>query len=99
MTSLFLAAASPDCQLQLRSSRWAAKSAFVGGGTSNSYGLIWVGANHIAQAEGYSDSRAETMTNMNFLAGGEAMGANLESFIDQSPVACSSKHVAFPSVS
>jgi 3-oxosteroid 1-dehydrogenase len=63
------------------------KSALVGGGTTNSYGLIWVGANHIAQAEGYSDSRAETITYMNFLAGGEAIEANLATFIDQSPVA------------
>ena len=57
----------------------------VGGGTSNSWGLIWVGNNHVARAAGYSDSRAETMSYMTFLAGGETFEANLEAFVDASP--------------
>src|SRR6266850_7474632 len=36
------------------------KASTLGGGTVNSYGLIWVGQNHLAQAAGYSDTRDET---------------------------------------
>ena len=44
----------------------------VGGGTTNSYGLIWVGNNHLAQAAGYEDDRGDIINYMRFLAGGEA---------------------------
>ena len=33
------------------------KTGKLGGGTTNSYGLIWVGNNHIAKAQGYQDDR------------------------------------------
>jgi IS1 family transposase len=37
------------------------KARTLGGGTINSYGLIWIGQNHLAQAAGYSDTRDETI--------------------------------------
>ena len=36
------------------------KAGTLGGGTVNSYGLIWVGQNHLAQTAGYNDTRDET---------------------------------------
>ena len=59
----------------------------VGGGTTNSYGLIWIGNNHIASAAGYKDSRDEILAYMRFLAGGEAFEENLNAYVDQSPEA------------
>ena len=38
------------------------KASTLGGGTVNSYGLIWVDQNHLAQAAGYSDTRDETIS-------------------------------------
>src|ERR1700752_538077 len=38
------------------------KASTLGGGTVNSYGLIWVGQNHLAQAAGYSDTRDEVIS-------------------------------------
>ena len=61
------------------------KSAKVGGGTTNSYGLLWFGSNHLAAKAGYSDTREETLEYMHFLAGGEAITANLDAFVDRSP--------------
>ena len=61
------------------------KSAKLGGGTTNSYGLLWFGRNHLAANAGYSDSREETLEYMRFLAGGEAITANLDAFVDRSP--------------
>lgn len=63
------------------------KSAKLGGGTTNSYGLLWFGNNHLAAEAGYSDSREESLEYMRFLAGGEAIRKNLETFIDQSTYA------------
>ena len=57
----------------------------VGGGTTNSYGLIWIGNNHIASAAGYKDSRDEILAYMRFLAGGEAFEENLIAYVDRSP--------------
>ena len=50
------------------------KASTLGGGTVNSYGLIWVGQNHLAQAAGYSDTRDETIAYMRFLGGGSLDG-------------------------
>ena len=35
------------------------KAAALGGGTVHSYGLIWVGQNHLAKAAGHADTRGE----------------------------------------
>jgi phytoene dehydrogenase-like protein len=37
------------------------KAATLGGGTVHSYGLIWVGQNHLAQAAGHPDTRDEVL--------------------------------------
>jgi 3-oxosteroid 1-dehydrogenase len=57
----------------------------VGGGTTNSYGLIWNGNNHIASAAGYKDGRDEILAYMRFLAGGEAFEENVIAYVDRSP--------------
>jgi 3-oxosteroid 1-dehydrogenase len=61
------------------------KSDKVGGGTTNSYGLIWVGDNHLARAAGFADSRDDVISYMRFLAGGEEYEPNLLTFVDRSP--------------
>jgi 3-oxosteroid 1-dehydrogenase len=61
------------------------KAPLVGGGTTNSYGLIWVGDNHLARQAGYADSRKEILDYMHFIAGGEAEEANLLAFVDEGP--------------
>ena len=37
------------------------KAATLGGGTVHSYGLIWVGQNHLAQAAGHGDTRDDVL--------------------------------------
>ena len=37
------------------------KSEKLGGGTTNSYGLIWIGDNQLARAAGYEDNRADVV--------------------------------------
>jgi 3-oxosteroid 1-dehydrogenase len=61
------------------------KSEKLGGGTTNSYGLIWIGDNHLARAAAYEDNRADVVRYMRFLAGGEERDANLLAFVDWSP--------------
>jgi len=61
------------------------KSDKLGGGTTNSYGLIWIGDNHLARAAGYEDNRTDILSYMRFLAGGEEREANLRALVDWSP--------------
>ena|SRR5271167_4256867 len=49
------------------------KARTLGGGTVNSYGLIWVGQNHLAQAAGWRDRRDEVIAYMRFSAAAVAM--------------------------
>src|SRR6266853_6987596 len=63
------------------------KASTLGGGTVNSYGLIWVGQNHLAQAAGYSDTRDETIAYMRFLGGGSLDDDRMSAFVDRSPEA------------
>src|ERR1700736_2511253 len=63
------------------------KASTLGGGTVNSYGLIWVGQNHLAQAAGYSDTRDETIAYMRFLGGGRLDDDRMSTFVDRSPEA------------
>jgi 3-oxosteroid 1-dehydrogenase len=63
------------------------KATKIGGGTVNSYGLIWVGQNHLAQAAGYADSRDETTAYMRFLGAGSLDEERMQSFVDRSPEA------------
>ena len=48
------------------------KAATLGGGSVDSYGIVWVGANHLASAKGIDDNLADTREYVRFLAGGEA---------------------------
>ena len=63
------------------------KAALLGGGTVNSYGLIWVGQNHLAQAAGYADSRDDVIAYMGFLSGGFLDEQRMTSFVDRGPEA------------
>ena len=63
------------------------KASTLGGGTVNSYGLIWVGQNHLAQAAGYSDTRDEVVAYMRFLGGGSLDDDRMRTFVDGSPEA------------
>src|SRR5690348_2153672 len=57
----------------------------VGGGTTNSYGLIWIGNNRLGHAAGYEDNRDDILAYMRFLAGGEAREENLVAYVDHAP--------------
>ena len=63
------------------------KASTLGGGTVHSYGLIWVGQNHLAQAAGYRDARDEVVAYLRFLAGGNVDDGRLAAFVDCSPEA------------
>src|ERR1700751_1720130 len=63
------------------------KASTLGGGTVHSYGLIWVGQNHLAQAAGYSDTRDEVVAYMRFLGGGGLDEDRMRTFVDRSPEA------------
>ena len=57
----------------------------LGGGTAYSLGSLWAGANHLAAAAGIADSYDETRTYLRFLAGGAAVDANLDAYVDNGP--------------
>jgi 3-oxosteroid 1-dehydrogenase len=59
------------------------KASKLGGGTTNSYGLIWVGQNHLAQAAGYDDSRDDVIAYMRFLSGGFLDEKRMQTFVDR----------------
>src|ERR1700730_2974836 len=61
------------------------KASTLGGGTVSSYGLIWVGQNHLAQAAGYADTRDEAIAYMRFLGGGSLDHDRMSTFVDHSP--------------
>jgi hypothetical protein len=63
------------------------KASRLGGGTVSSYGLIWVGQNHQAQAAGYSDARDEVIAYLRFLGGGSCDDARMSAFVEHSPEA------------
>lgn len=61
------------------------KAATLGGTTAESYGLIWVGGNHLMRAEGDADSRDDIIAYMTFLGGGELDEERMIALVDQSP--------------
>jgi len=61
------------------------KASTLGGSTVHSYGLIWVGQNHLAQAAGYRDARDEVAAYLRFLGGGNVDDDRLGAFVDCSP--------------
>lgn len=63
------------------------KAAKLGGGTVHSYGLIWVGQNHLAEAARHNDTQDEVLAYMRFLGGGNIDDARLTTFVNRSPEA------------
>ncbi len=63
------------------------KSEVFGGGTTYSYGIVWVGDNHLERALGIEDSREDAYDYLHHLAAGHEMESNLRAYIDTSPEA------------
>jgi 3-oxosteroid 1-dehydrogenase len=63
------------------------KDEFIGGGTSLSFGGIWVGCNHLAKAANIPDNRKAVLDYMRFVAGGSADEELMQTFIDVAPIA------------
>ena len=61
------------------------KSELLGGGTTNSAGLVWVGDNDLQREAGYFDRRDDILSYMRFLGGGEIAEERMLTFIDRSP--------------
>jgi 3-oxosteroid 1-dehydrogenase len=57
----------------------------LGGTTSESYGLIWIGNNHLMHAEGETDRREDIIDYMTFLGGGELDERRMLALVDHSP--------------
>jgi 3-oxosteroid 1-dehydrogenase len=63
------------------------KASLLGGGTVHSYGLVWVGQNHLAEAAGYEDTPDEVTAYLRFLGGGSVDDNRLHAFVDRAPEA------------
>jgi succinate dehydrogenase/fumarate reductase flavoprotein subunit len=63
------------------------KSDRIGGTTSDSYGLIWVGNNHLMRQAGETDPRDDIIQYMTFLGGGELSEERMQTLVDRSPEA------------
>lgn len=63
------------------------KSGRVGGTTTWSYGIVWVGASHLARARGIEDSAEETRAYLDYLGGGKNDPEVTASFVEHAPKA------------
>src|SRR5262249_32635083 len=63
------------------------KGARVGGSTTYSYGGVWIGNNALARAEGYDDSREDTIAYLKCLGAGYEIDDNLLGVADGAPAA------------
>ena len=61
------------------------KADLIGGTTSDSYGLIWVGGNHLMRRAGEIDTREDIIRYMTFLGGGELSEDRVLALVDRSP--------------
>jgi 3-oxosteroid 1-dehydrogenase len=61
------------------------KANWLGGTTCDSYGLIWIGDNHLMRAAGGRDSREKIIDYMTFLGGGEISESRMVALVDRSP--------------
>jgi 3-oxosteroid 1-dehydrogenase len=61
------------------------KTGQIGGTTSDSYGLIWSGNNHLMGKAGQSDPREDIIKYMTFLGGGELSEERMIALVDCSP--------------
>ena len=63
------------------------KAALLGGSTTYSYGLIWVGGNLIAKAADYADSEDDVIRYMRFLGAGQHSEERIVRFAQRAPEA------------
>jgi 3-oxosteroid 1-dehydrogenase len=63
------------------------KAPLLGGVTTNSYGLIWVGMNHLAEHAGYADTRDEVIAYMRYIGGGRLSEEKMLAYVDRAPSA------------
>jgi succinate dehydrogenase/fumarate reductase flavoprotein subunit len=61
------------------------KTDLIGGTTTDSYGLIWVGGNHLMRQAGETDPREDIIRYMTFLGGGELSEERMMTLVDRSP--------------
>jgi succinate dehydrogenase/fumarate reductase flavoprotein subunit len=61
------------------------KADLIGGTTSDSYGLIWVGGNHLMRRAREIDTREDIIRYMTFLGGGELSEDRVLALVDRSP--------------
>jgi 3-oxosteroid 1-dehydrogenase len=61
------------------------KASRLGGTTADSYGLIWVGGNHLMRQAGEVDARDDIIRYMTFLGGGELSEERMLALVDRSP--------------
>jgi 3-oxosteroid 1-dehydrogenase len=59
------------------------KASLLGGGTVHSYGLIWIGGNHLTPAA--EDTRQDVLAYLRFLGGGQVDEDRLAAFVDHAP--------------
>src|SRR6476660_8224567 len=60
------------------------KADLIGGTTSDSYGLIWVGGNHLMRRAGEIDTREDIIRYMTFLGGRRIIKKKMLTLVDQS---------------
>ena len=63
------------------------KSDVYGGGTTYSYGIVWVGDNHLERALGIEDSKEDVYDYLFHLAAGHELESSLRAYIDNAPEA------------
>ena len=61
------------------------KDDVLGGGTTYSYGIVWVGENHLAPSLGVEDTRDEAFAYLQHLGAGHQNDANLRAYVDNAP--------------
>lgn len=61
------------------------KASTLGGGTADSLGTIWIPDNRLAAAAGLADDYASALEYARFVAGGQAVAANLEAYVREAP--------------
>lgn len=63
------------------------KAEKLGGCSSHSYGILWVGCNHMAEAAGIEDSARDVAAYLSYVAGGHGNAARMSAFMDHAPQA------------
>src|SRR5262245_41936574 len=63
------------------------KTSQLGGTTCDSYGLIWIGDNHVMRSAGRADQRDQIIDYMTFLGAGEISEPRMLALVDHGPQA------------